>query len=224
MFKRTLLLATLALSTSFASAAEAPLTLGEQFKLRAQAGHLESAVLSNVLKAKSVGVAVNNATICVSLAGALAGEYQASNPNNPLDIIAFTKPGDATQVPSRFLDKDAVALLFGGQEREEESAASVNALLKELAKANYKGAIFLHVTTFGKKWVEQAAGKDAAIASYLAGKNNIYALNVNIEQKKGIINQISYKEGKQTVGAVAFDTALGDGFMDLFTRRLIPAQ
>ncbi|MDP2831829.1 MAG: hypothetical protein Q8Q28_00730 [Pseudomonadota bacterium] len=215
-------------------AAPAPLSLGEQFIVRAYAGQLEALAVSNVIKAKTLGIAVNNSTICVALAGSLAGGFVASNkddglaaakagekPVRRLDIVAYNQPSDATNAVASFKDKDAIALLFGGQVSEADNYASVRNTLVELAKVDYSGAIFLHLTVAAKKWVEKAATEDKAVAAYLAKKNNVYALAVNVELKKGLVNQLSFKDGKQNVAKAAFETALNDGFLDLFKRRLI---
>ncbi|MGD9888211.1 MAG: hypothetical protein AB7S56_02950 [Halothiobacillaceae bacterium] len=245
MFKTTLLAAALSLASVSAFAnpaaqpaapAAAPLTLGEQFVVRAYAGQLEGLALTNVIKAKTVGIAVNNSTICVALAGALAGEFVAHNKNDGLeagkkgetpvrrlDIVAYTDKTDPAVAVNSLKDKDAVALLFGGQLSDEVNAAAVKSTLAELAKNNYAGAIFLHLTVAAKKWVDQAASEDPAIAKYLADKANVYSLAVNVDKKEGCVKQMSYKDGKTTATTV-FNTPLNDGFLGLFKRRLIPAQ
>jgi len=248
MFKITLLAAALALTSATAFAETpatapaaapigAPLTLGEQFIVRAYAGQLEGVAINNVLKAKTLGIAVNNSTICVSLAAAMAGEFVGHNkaeglvaakkgeaPVRRLDIVAYTPTIDLTTAVNVLKNKDAIALVFGGQISDADNAASVKATLAELAKADYKGDIFLHLTVAAKKWLEEAAMSDAAIAAYLAKKDNVYALGVNVEKKMGMVNQMSYKDGKQAVVKAVFETPLNDGFLELFKRRLIPAQ
>ncbi|OYY52127.1 MAG: hypothetical protein B7Y53_08390, partial [Halothiobacillus sp. 28-55-5] len=149
----------------------------------------------------------------------LAASKAGEKPLRRLDIVAYTEPGSASSAVASFKDKDAVALLFGGQVADEANAASVRNTLAELAKVNYSGAIFLHLTVSAKKWVEKAATEDKAIAAYLADKSNVYALAVNVEQGKGMVNQLSFKDGKQNVSRVAFETALNDGFVGLFKRR-----
>ena len=249
MFKTTLLAAALSLASvsAFANPAAqpaapaaapvgAPLTLGEQFIVRAYAGQLEGLALTNVVKAKTLGIAVNNSTICTTLAGAVAGEFVAHNKNDGLeagkkgetpvrrlDIVAYTPDTDPVVAAKSLKDKEAVALLFGGQVSDENNAMAVKLTLAELAKDNYAGAIFLHLTVAAKKWVEQAASEDPAIAKYLADKANVYSLAVNVEKKQGCVKQMSYKDGKTTATTV-FETPLNDGFLGLFKRRLIPAQ
>lgn len=209
-----------------------PLTLGEQFIVRAYAGNLEGLALSNVLKAKTVGIAVNNSTICVALAGAMAGAFVSNNkaqgladknatPERRLDMVAFNKPDSAEFAAKQFKNKDAIALVFGGQVSNETNAKNVKMLLADLAKKDYKGALFLHLTVFGKKWVEMAAQEDKAVGTWLAGKDNIFALGVNPKDKKGMVNQVSYKDGKQTVTGAVFTTDLNNGFINLFNRRLL---
>ncbi len=209
-----------------------PLTLGEQFIVRAYAGQLEGLALNNVVKANTLGIAVNDSTICVALASAMAGEFVShnkadgladknENPERRLDIVAFNKPDSAAFAAQQFKNKDAIALVFGGQLSSEENAKEVKMLLADLAKENYKGALFLHLTVFGMKWVEMAANEDKAIGTWLAGKDNIFALAVDPKEKKGMVNQVSYKDGKQTVTGAVFTTDLNNGFLSLFTRRLL---
>lgn len=209
-----------------------PLTLGEQMVVRSYAGQLEGLALVNVVKANTLGIAVNNSTICVTLAGAMAGEFvahnkadgqnsAAENPERRLDIVAFNKPDSARFAAQQFKNKDAIALVFGGQISDEVNAKEVKMLLADLAKENYKGALFLHLTVFGKKWVEQAAAEDKTISTWLAGKDNIFALGVNPKDKKGMINQVRYVDGKQNVTGAVFTTDLSPEFVDLFNRRML---
>jgi hypothetical protein len=209
-----------------------PLTLGEQFIVRAYAGQLEGNALSKVIKAKSLGIAVNDSTICVSLAGSLAGAFIANNkdaglamtkageqPARRLDIVTYSKPEDATSAIASLQDKDAIALLFGGQVSDADNYASVHSTLIELAKINYQGALFLHLPVAAKKWLEKAATEDDAVAAYLVRKNNVYGLMVNVDKKKGQINQLSFKGTKQNVASTAFQADLNDNFVSLFKRR-----
>ncbi len=231
--KRLLVAAALLATTLPALANEPkPLTLGEQFIVRAYAGQLEGLALNNVVKAKTLGIAVNDSTICVALASAMAGEFvshnkvdgmadKTENPERRLDVVAFNKPDSAAFAAQQFKNKDAIALVFGGQLSDEANAKEVKMLLADLAKENYKGALFLHLTVFGKKWVEMAATEDKAIGTWLAGKDNIFALAVNPKEKKGMVDQVSYKDGKQTVTGTVFTTDLNNGFLGLFTRRLL---
>lgn len=213
-------------------AAPAPLTLGEQFIVRAYAGQLEGNGLSKVIKAKSLGIAVNDSTICVSLAGSLAGAFIANNkdtglamtkageqPARRLDIVTYSKPDDATSAVASLQDKEAIALLFGGQVSDEDNYASVHSTLIELAKINYQGALFLHLPVAAKKWLEKAATEDDAVAAYLVRKNNVYGLMVNVDKKKGQINRLSFKGAKQNIASTAFQADLNDNFVSLFKRR-----
>ncbi len=209
-----------------------PLTLGEQLIVRAYAGQLEGLALTTVIKAKTLGIAVNDSTICVALAGAMAGEFvvkskadglnsQVANPERRLDVVAFNKPDSAEFAAQKFKHKDAIALAFGGQVSDEVNAREVKMLLADLAKEKYKGALFLHLTVFGKKWVEMAASEDKAIGDWLAAKDNIFALSINPKEKKGMINLVRYQDGKQMVRGVVFTTDMNSGFLDLFNRRLL---
>lgn len=210
------------------------LTLGEQFIVRSYAGQLEGQVINNVLKAETLGIAVNNSTICVALAGALTGEFVGHNksvglaaaqagetPKRRLNVVAYASADDASKAVEGLKDMAAIALLFGGQKSDEENYASVKNTLQGLAGVNYPGALFLHLTVAAKKWVPQAAAEDAAVAAYLAKKTNVYALGVNVEKKMGVVNQQSFSTGPQPTEQVAFQTPLNDGFLNLFKRRLL---
>ncbi len=241
MLKKTALFLSLSLASLSAHAqtgatepAAAPLTLGQQFIVRAYAGQLEGQALAQVLKAKTLGIAVSNNTICVSLAGALAGEFVGSNKADGLkngeksatprlDVLAVTPTTDFAKTSAGLLDKEAVALLFGGQSSDADNAAAVKAILAELAKADYPGIIFLHLTVAAKKWADQAAAEDPAIRAYLDKKHNVYALAVDTAKHQGHVNQLTFKDGKPESKSV-FETPLNEGFMGLFKRRLIPAQ
>lgn len=232
-YMKRLMIAAALLATSLPAMASnpKPLTLGEQFIVRAYAGQVEGLALSQVIKAKSLGIAVNDSTICVALAGAMAGEFVANNkaegmkntseaPTPRLAMVAFNKPDSAEMAAKEFKNKEAVALVFGGQIDDLTNALNVKMLLASLAKEQYEGALFLHLTVFGKKWVEQAAKEDASIATWLAGKDNIYALGVNAKEKKGMVLKVGYPEGKQTVTGTAYTADLNNGFINLFNRRL----
>lgn len=224
MMKRTLLAATLALSALpvLASEAQAPLNLGEHLALRSYTGQAIGLTLTNVLKLDSVGFAVNTSSICSTLTGAAAGEVVAHNSEpGAMMIGAFGKPEEAAGAFASIKDKQAIALMFGGQTPPAENAALVKALLGEMAKADYQGPVFLHLAVWAGKLAEKAAAEDAAIAKYLAGKDNIYALTVDKDSGKGLIHNVSFKDGKQASVKIVHEAPMNATWLDLFKRSLV---
>lgn len=224
MMKRTLLAATLALSAlpSLAADLQTPLNLGEHLALRSYTGQAIGSVFANVLKAESVGFAVNTSSICSALTGAAAGRFVSGNAKNGvMAVAALSKPEDAAAGFASLKDKQAIALMFGGQTSPEENAALVKALLGEMAKADYKGPVFLHLAVWAGKMAEKAAAEDAAIAKYLASKDNIYALSVDKENGKALVHNVSFNEGKQASVKVVHEAAMNEDWLNLFKRSLL---
>lgn len=200
----------------------APLTLGEQFALRSYTGNAIGTILADVLKADSVGIAVNTSSICSSLAGGAASGFVARKPgSNGLRMSTMTKAEDAAATFASLKDQAAIAVLFGGQVPPEENAAMVKALLSELSKANYSGPVFLHLAVFAGRMAEKAAVADPAIAQYLAGKNNVYAITVNADGGKALVHQVAFKDGMQSSARVVSEASMNDNWLTLFKRSLI---
>lgn len=224
MMKRTLLAAALALSTLPVIAADmnTPLNLGEHLALRSYTGQAIGSVLANVLKAESVGFAVNSSSICSTLTGAAAGRFVSGNAKNGvMAIAALSKPEDASAGFASLKNKQAIALMFGGQTPPEENSAMVKALLGEMARADYKGPVFLHLAVWTGKMAEKAAAEDPVIAKYLASKDNVYALTVDKEQGKGLVHNVSFKDGKQASVKVIYEAAMNEDWLNLFKRSLL---
>ncbi|MEW6764691.1 MAG: hypothetical protein AB1344_02730 [Pseudomonadota bacterium] len=227
MMKRTLIAAALALSTLpvMAGDMQKPLNLGEHLALRSYTGQAIGSVFTNVLKVESAGFAVNTSSICSTLTGAAAGEVVAHNRNTGAMMIgAFGKPEEAAAAFAQLKGKQAIGLMFGGQTPPEENAALVKALLGEMAKADYQGPVFLHLAVWAGKMAEMAAAEDAAIAKYLAGKDNVYALTVDKEKGKGLVHNVSFKDGKQASVKVVHEAAMNDSWLELFKRSQIKRQ
>lgn len=199
-----------------------PLSLGEQFALRSYTGQAIGAVLANVVKVDSVGIAANTSSICSSLVGGAASGFVAQKPGtNGLRVSTMAKPEDAAATFASLKDQAAVAVLFGGQVPPEENAAMVRALFAELARAQYAGPVFLHVAVFGGKMVEKAALADPAIEKYLAGKHNVFAVTVNGEAGKALVHQVAFKEGMQSSAKVVHEASMNEQWLTLFKRSLV---
>ncbi len=225
MFSRTLLAATLAASSLSAFAGDVmqtPLTLGEHYTLRSYTGQAIGLTLTNVLKAKTVGYMVNDSSICASLTGAAAGEAVAhNNQDGALLVGALAAPGDAGQVVGTLTGKDVIGLMFGGQTPPQENAALVQATLAALAKADYQGAIFFHLAVWASGMAEKASQADPAIARYLAGKQNLYALTVGKDKGLGLVHQVRFVDGKQASVKIAHEVKMNDAWLNLFKRSLL---
>lgn len=224
MIKRIILSSVLTLSSFSVMAADAqkPLNIGEHLALRSYTGQAIGLTLSDVLKAESVGIAVNGSTICTALAGAAAGETTAHLKGKDVMMLGvMNKPEDAASAYANIKDKAVIAVLFGGQTPASENAAMVKALLGELAKANYQGPIFLHLAVWVGKMAEKAASEDAAIAKYLANKDNVYALTVDKNNGKALVHKVSFKGGKQASDKIVHEVAMNETWLDLFKRSLL---
>jgi hypothetical protein len=197
-----------------------PLNLGDQFALRGYTGQAIGTVLADVVKTESVGMAANTSSICSSLVGGAASGFVAKKPGG-LRVSTMAKPDEAAATFASLKDQAAIAILFGGQVSPEENAAMVQALLSEMARANYSGPVFLHAAVFGGKMAEKAAMADPAIEKYLAAKQNVYAISVNPTSAKALVHQVGFKGGTQSSTQVVFEMPMNDQWLTLVKRSLI---
>lgn len=218
-------LAALAVALLFAGAAQAsnPLSLGEQFALRSYTGQAMGLALTDVVKAKRVGIATNQSSICASLTGAVGAQVIARAPERGAGALAVAHLASAEDAQRAFAavkDQDAVALLFGGQTAAEENYAMVRAMLKELAANDYKGAIFLHVRVWAPRLAQRAASEDAQIAQYLARKNNVFTVTVDAANSKALVHQVSIGANEQRSLRVLHEVPMNDTWLGLFRRSI----
>lgn len=212
-------LAILLSAGALSAQANTPLTLGEQFALRSYTGQAMGLALTDVIKAKRVGVVTNQSSICASLTGAMGGQIVAKAKEG-LQVATMAQPADAGQAYAAIQGQDAVALIFGGQTPVEENYALVKAMLKELAAKDYKGAILLHVRVWLPKMAQRAASEDAQIAQYLANKKNVYTVTVDAAKGKALVHQVSVEGGEQRSVKVLHEVAMNDAWLELFKRSI----
>jgi len=198
-----------------------PLTLGEQFALRGYTGAAMGQVLTGIVRAERVGVLTNPSSICASLVGAIGAQVVAtSKAQDAFAVAALAKPEETAAPVDAFKDRDAVALIFGGQVPAEENYALTKASLRALADANYGGALFLHLRLWVPKFAERAAAEDRAIAAYLAGKQNIFTVTVDVPNGKALVHRVSFAEPAQRSVEVLHQVAMNPTWLDLFKRSL----
>jgi homoserine acetyltransferase len=209
----------MALSTAPAQAQQ--LQLGEQFALRGYTGKAMGTALADVLRAESLGIVTNASSICASLTGAIAAQYLArTEAADPLRIAALASAADAAAAVTAMADRAAVALIFGGQTPAEENAALTLETLRALAAANYAGAVFLHVRVWAPGFAQKAAAADAAVAAYLAGKENIFAMTVDPNAGEVQLHRVSITPAEQKSVEVLTTVPMNEAWLGLLRRSI----
>ncbi|MDW8342814.1 MAG: hypothetical protein RMK73_15125 [Geminicoccaceae bacterium] len=204
-----------------APASAQPLSLGEQFALRSYTGAAMGQVLTGIVKAERVGVLTNPTSICGSLVGAMGAQVvSTSKAPDAFAVAALAKPEDAAPAVAAFKDRNAVALIFGGQMSPEENYALTKAALRALAEADYKGALFLHLRIWVPKFAEKAAAEDPVVAKYLAGKQNVYTVTVDVPNGKALVHRVSFAEPAQRSVEVLHQVVMNPTWLDLFKRSI----
>ncbi len=221
---RTLRTALCALTLPLAAVASAhaqPLSLGDQYSLRAYTGQAMGSALTGVLQARTLGIATNASSICASLSAAIGSQFVAQNRGEgALTTAALARPEDARAAVASFASKDAVALVFGGQTPAEENFALVRATLAELARTNHRGAVFFHVRVWAPQLAVRAAAEDPAIASYLANKPNLHTVTINPQTGRMHVHRVQVRDGQQGSVEVLHEVAMNDAWLTLFRRSI----
>lgn len=204
----------------YAQLIDQPLSLGEQFTLRTYTGQAVGLALSKQLGIKSLNIVQNTSSICTSLAAGIGAEAVAHNrANNVYLTLAVKDAADVSAQATRFTDKAAVALVFGGQTPPAENYALAKATLSSLAEANYDGAIFYHLAVWAPKLIERIAAEDSAINDYLLQKTNMYAVTINAQEGQMLIHQVALQDnGQQASVKVIHQEAMNDSWLNLFKR------
>lgn len=207
----------------YANLIEQPLNLGEHFTLRTYTGQALGLALTNQLGFKSLNIVQNTSSICTSLAAGIGAEVVAHNrANNVYNTFALATPADVGALGQGFMDKEAVALVFGGQTAPAENYALVKATLTALAKAEYAGAIVFHVAVWAPKMMEKVAAEDAQVKAYLSAKTNLFALTIDPQQAQMLIHQVALnQDGSQASVKVLHQAEMNDSWMNLFKRSLL---
>ncbi|TFU14207.1 hypothetical protein [Thermus tengchongensis] len=212
------ILTALLMSMAVGGAAEAQgLTLGEHYALRSYTGKAFGQVMAGPLGFRSVHVLTNTTSICAALVGAIGAGYLDLEGTRRLQVTAFPTPEEVGPLSPT---EEAVALIFGGQATPEVNYALTKNSLQSLAQANYGGAIFFHLRVWAPGFVARAAQEDPAIARYLAGKENLYAVTADLNAKVVRLWQVSVKEGKQATVKELGTVALNPTWEDLLRRSL----
>ncbi|MDW8322729.1 MAG: hypothetical protein RMK60_01375 [Burkholderiales bacterium] len=220
LVQRTVLTAALLTAGILAAQANPPLTLGEQYTLRSYTGQAMGVALTDVIKAKRVGVATNTSSICAGLTSAIGAQVVAKEPNKGLAVATLASADDAARAFAALREQEAVALIFGGQTPVEENYAMVKAMLKELAAADYKGAVFLHLRVWVPKMAQRAASEDEQIARYLAGKQNIYTVTVDAAKGRALVHQVAVDAKEQRSAKVLAEVPMNETWLSLFKRSI----
>lgn len=218
------LLQAAALAASFGAAVGTmaqPLSLGEQFALRAYTGQAMGHALANAARAERLGILTNTTSICSSLSAAIGAQFVAHRPGGEaLRVTTVGKPEDVKAALESLTNRDAVALIFGGQMSPDENYALAKAALSELARAQYPGALFFHLRVWVPRFVQRAASEDPAIAAYLAKKENLYTLTVDAANGKALVHQAALREGEQRSVRVLAEVPMGEWWLTLFKRSI----
>lgn len=117
-------------------------------------------------------------------------------------------------------NRDAVALVFGGQMSADENDALTKAALAEMARTQYPGALFFHLRVWVPRFVQRAAAEDPAIAAYLAKKENLYTVTVDPANGKALVHQAALRDGEQRPARVLAEVPMGEWWLTLFRRSI----
>ncbi|MCS7307478.1 MAG: hypothetical protein NZ526_02875 [Aquificaceae bacterium] len=170
------------------------LSVGEHYTLRSYTGQAIGRAISGSLKFNNIHVLTNNTTICASLVGAIGSGYLDSEGRRIMTTTVINSP---EELQSFNTASEVVALIFGGQASPEVNYGLTRSSLRRLADTKYNGAIFFHLRIWAPRFIERAAQEDSVIAQYLAGKENLYTVTADLQNKVIRLWQVSVKDGKQ---------------------------
>ncbi|MFN6976922.1 MAG: hypothetical protein ACK4OP_02270 [Gemmobacter sp.] len=212
--------AALALALAAPVAAQ-QLSLGEQFALRSHTGLAMGTAIADGLQAPSLGILTNDSSICASLTASVATQYLARRGDPAaLTIAAATDALSAEAGTEALTDRAAIALIFGGQKPVEENYQLTLAALQALARANYEGAVFVHLRVWAPKFLERAAAEDAAVAAWLAAKPNLHTATIDPQEGVVLLHRVAVKDGAQASVEVMARTPMNDTWLGLFRRSI----
>lgn len=194
------------------------LSLGEQFTLRGYTGQAFGVVMADLMKVNSPLILTNSTSICGSLAGAMAAQLVAKG-GHP-SVVATSKPEEAAAAVQAHPQAPALALIYGGQASVEDNYAQVKAALQEAAKTQYAGPIFFHLRVWATKLPERAAKDDAAVAAYLARKENLFTATVDAQGGKALVHQVAVGGDGQRSVRVVQEMPMQERWLALFRRSI----
>ncbi|MCX7989572.1 MAG: hypothetical protein N2648_02895 [Aquificaceae bacterium] len=193
------------------------LSVGEHYTLRSYTGQALGRALSGSLKFNNLHVLTNNTTICASLVGAIGSGYVDSEGKRRMSTTVLNNPEELQGFNPA---SEAVALIFGGQASPEVNYGLTRSALRRLADTKYNGAIFFHLRIWAPRFVERAAQEDPTIAQYLAGKENLYTVTADLQNKVIRLWQVSVKDGKQATVRELGTIPMNPTWEDLLRRSL----
>lgn len=207
------------------SAARAqPLSLGEQFALRARTGGALGQSLAEALGLSHLGLLVNGTSICAALASATGTAFLARRPEGSLRVEALATAEDAAPAVRALRAQQGIGLLFGGQTGHRENLPLVRASLQALQAEDYRGTVFLHLRLWLGGQLMQVAQEDAALADWLAAHPRLTALSVDPRQDRYEILRVGLEDGRQVVRESLERRTMDPDWARLFRRLFDPDQ
>ena len=186
----------LCLTIAHGALAQSP---GDQDSLRPYTGQALGRTLADALKLQSLGVATNTSSTCAGFGAAIGSGVFAPGPQRKaLSLIALGRNDDARLIVDAFREKDGVALIFGGQTPAEENYTLIKAMLSELARRHYSGALFIHQAVWRSGLVTRAADEDPILTAYLAAKSNVFTAGMDAGHEQAWLHQVHVRDGEQS--------------------------
>jgi hypothetical protein len=194
-----------------------PLTLGDQYTLRAHVGQSMGTAWTRHLGFSGVGVLTNDSSICASLVGATEAAF-LSGGGARVETRAVSQPEAAAQAVEDLAALPTLALIFGGQTPAEANHTAVRTALAHAASNNYAGALFLHARLWSMKTLERAAAENAGIAAYLAGKSDLYTVTIDRDAGTLRVHRIALRDGRQQIAETLGEAPLDEPLIALLKR------
>lgn len=201
--------------------ADTPLTLGDRVLLRSDTGQAIGAGLRDVLALPSVASIADTSSICSTLAGSAATRVLSTLRGEQVSLAATSTAAEAAEAAKEATRMAGIAVLYGGQTPAAGNQGMPTALLKELAAANHRGPVFFHFAVWAGQMVENAARADEAVAKWLAGHDTLVAFGVDVQRAKGMILNVTVRDGRPAALRVAREVDMDKPWLDLFRRSLL---
>lgn len=199
-----------------------PLSLGEQFALRARTGAALGHSLAEVLGLSHLGLLVNGTSICAALASATGAAFLDRWPGGSLRVEALAAAEEAASAVHALRGQEGVGLLFGGQAGHRENLPLVRASLQALQAEDYRGTVFLHLRLWLAGQLTQLAQEDAALADWLAVHPRLVALSVDPKHDRYELLRVGLDDGRQVVRERLEQRTMDPSWARLFRRLFDP--